>query len=273
MELQSFVELLPQIIPSDLPVVVGSDLDETLCGKYFYDDGSKTHLPILLPELITQAERIRSPLLISTARTPKEEEFWQISKVLLGGKNNPVICENGTLIYFPNDVSKKTISLLTDEQNDELQRLKAEVPTIYLSNTFSNRGAEVLIRSNRLTSIDFRIQNIDTKQGMPELYYDLLNFIEEQFDLDGFVPVSSHNSLSIQPKSCNKLTGIEKVLELMQIPRENIFLIGLGDAENDKELLEGSNLGIAVRKDAAEYADICVDMGEITSLALLSHLN
>lgn len=223
MSLQEFEQALPLLIPADKKIALASDFDETICNMYTYDGISSTHLPVLSQELVIQAERIKSPLLIATSRSPKDEKFWQVASVLLGKRNLPVICENGSVIFFPNDVSRKTTSLLSEHQHRELNKLQAEVPNIRLNGRFANQGAEVLIRNHRMTTIDFRIQNKITKVGMPELYEDLLNFIESQYDLDGFTAVSSLNSLSIQPKNNNKLTGVEKALEALGLKRSDIF--------------------------------------------------
>lgn len=270
--LRDFMKIFPSLIPENKIVVVGSDFDETICSNYIYDKESSSHLPVLSTDLLDLTQKTSIPIIIATARSPQDFAFWRITKRLLGGRNLPVVCENGSLIFFPNDSFKKPISLLSEGQNKELKRLQKQLPNLHLNDHFSNQGAEVLIRNHRMTSIDFRIQNIKTKVGMPDLHEDLENFINSQFNLDGFIAVSSLNSLSVQPKNSNKLNGVVKALETINLERKEIFLIGMGDAPNDKELLEGADLGIAVRSGASKNADIFVDAGENVILNVLELL-
>jgi len=46
----------------------------------------------------------------------------------------------------------------------------------------------------------------------------------------------------------------------------------MGDAPNDKELLTGSDLSIAVGKGTAINADFFIDNGEAVTLKVLSYL-
>ena len=191
---------------------------------------------------------------------------------MLGKRNPPVVCENGAIIFFPNDTSKKTISFLSEDQRKEFNKLQDRVSKIRLKSIFAASEVEVLMRNHRMTSIDFRIQHKITKVGIPDLYGELSTFIESQFDLDSFSVVSSLNSLSIQLKNINKLVGVKKAIELLGLKRNEIFLIGMGDAPNDKELLEGADLSIAVREGASQYAKLFINQGDVAAIMTLNHI-
>jgi hydroxymethylpyrimidine pyrophosphatase-like HAD family hydrolase len=94
----------------------------------------------------------------------------------------------------------------------------------------------------------------------------------DKFDLTNMDLVSSNSSLSIQPKGINKGSAFLQALTLMDLNRNGLFVIGLGDALNDKEIFEQSDLGIAVRKGAKADADLTVDEGDKTTLLVMRNI-
>ena len=105
--------------------------------------------------------------------------------------------------------------------------------------------------------------------GDPTLYGELAQLLSERFDLTDLDLVSSNNSLSIQPRGINKGVAFLQALALEGIIRSSIFIVGLGDAPNDKELFEQADLRIGVRKEAEPLADIIVNEGDRATLVVM----
>lgn len=130
------------------------------------------------------------------------------------------------------------------------------------------KDRELLIKSSRIATIEMRIQHM-SGVGDPSLYEELAQMLVGRFDLSNLDLVSSNNSLSVQPRGINKGTAFLQALAAMGIERSSLFVIGLGDAPNDREIFEQADLGFAVRKGAKAHADLVVDEGDRTTLLVM----
>lgn len=95
------ISQLPFLIPQEGTVLL-SDFDETLCSRYQYDPFTRNHQPQLDRNLLLETQRIISPLFIATSRSSSEDVVKNVLPSLLGGRNLPIICENGSILFFPN---------------------------------------------------------------------------------------------------------------------------------------------------------------------------
>jgi len=69
-------------------------------------------------------------------------------------------------------------------------------------------------------------------------------------------------------KNCNKATGLEKLAQRLGISREEIMAIG--DADNDKEMLEYAGLGVAMgnaKDEIKQLADYVTKSNEDDGVA------
>lgn len=74
--------------------------------------------------------------------------------------------------------------------------------------------------------------------------------------------------LEFMKKGCDKSVGLKKLAEHLEIRREEI--ISIGDAENDKEMIEYAGLGVAMgnaRDDVKEMADFVTKSNEEDGVA------
>lgn len=89
--------------------------------------------------------------------------------------------------------------------------------------------------------------------GSPELSMDkLYTRINAESDLEGFqkelseqfVFIDRENDFEIVPKNCTKATGIQKLIDYLNIPLENT--ISIGDSNNDLSMLDYTAVSIAM---------------------------
>lgn len=268
LSLEEFKAILPTLISQDIPVVLASDFDETLCSQYVYDPKAISHKPNILPALIDEANRIQSPVILVTSRSAEEKFFWDEACKLLASKNLPVICENGSVLFFPNSRDREIVILAPA---DHLAKVNLIKQSTFSENLFGS-DVELIIRKNRLATVEFRIQSLETKVGMPEFHERLIKHLINSFDLEDLTIISSRSSLSLQSCQIDKGSGLKKALETLGIERKDIFIVAMGDAPNDAELLKCADLSIAVKKGALANADFVVDSGDLAALEVMKSI-
>lgn len=257
--------ILPSLIPSGDTAVL-SDFDETICSKYSYDSTSKTHWPDIDEKILLGARRMRSPLFIATSRSSNEPVVQTAVASLVANRGLPIICENGAVLFFPEEGEE--IILATDEQRKQIDEVRKKISEV--SSEFRDR--ELIIKDGRIATIEMRVQHV-SGVGDPTMYDELTQLLLGRFDLSGLELVSSNNSLSIQPRGINKGTAFLQALTMMNLRRGGLFVIGLGDAPNDREIFERADLGIAVRDGAKTSADIFVNQGDKATLLVMQNLS
>lgn len=264
LSLRDFEMVLPSLIlPGDTAVL--SDFDETMCSSYGYDVTSKTHWPNIDRQILSEARRMQSPLFIATSRSSNESVVRTACASLVAHRDLPIICENGAVLFFP--AKGEEIVLATDEQMQQIDEIKGNI--FQVGYYFRNR--ELLIKNNRIATIEMRIQHM-SGVGDPTLYGELAQMLLRRLDLTNLDLVSSNNSLSIQPRGINKGTAFLQALVMMGLERSSLFVIGLGDAPNDREIFEQADLGIGVRKGAKAHADLVVDEGDRATLLVMQKM-
>lgn len=74
--------------------------------------------------------------------------------------------------------------------------------------------------------------------------------------------------LDINPHGTSKMTGLEKLAKLVNVPVENT--IAFGDSGNDLQMLQGAGLGVCMENgtpEAKEAADIIIGHHKTPALA------
>ncbi len=265
LSLRDFRKILPKLIPDSNTLLV-SDFDETLCSSYQYNADTKTHIPVLKPELVAEATRMRSPFIIATSRSAKEPVVRDICTQMVQ-EGAPMICENGAVIFFP--TTGNSVTLVRNEQRQLLDDIGSYITSI--QTTYLDRGKEVLIAKDRVATMELRAQEL-SGIGAPELYPGIIEDIYRTFYMDGMEIVSSNNSVCIQPNNISKGNALKIALDMMGLGRESFFVVGLGDAPNDQSIFKNSNLSVAVRPHAKDFADYFVNSGDETSLTVMRSL-
>ena len=136
-------------------------------------------------------------------------------KLAAGGLEfvDAVVAENGAVIEFPNGHSKLIGQLPPKMFLDELTR----------------------------AGIEFRIGQciVDTNAASAEKVLEIIR----RFELP-LVLLFNHGKLMVLPQGISKGTGLRAALNALRLSPHNA--IGIGDAENDHDLLEACEVGVAV---------------------------
>lgn len=124
-----------------------------------------------------------------------------------------VVAENGAVLEFPNGHSRLIGQLPPQVFLDELRRL----------------------------GIEFRTGQciVDTDAGSAEKILEVIKRLELPLVL-----LFNHGQLMVLPQAISKGTGLREALNALRLSPHNA--IGLGDAENDHDLLEACEVGVAV---------------------------
>lgn len=73
--------------------------------------------------------------------------------------------------------------------------------------------------------------------------------------------VDTRASVTIQHKDVNKGSAFRTYLELIGIPRDSIYVIGMGDGENDTEIFDEADLSLGFSRAVSHMVDIDVPFG------------
>jgi sucrose-phosphate phosphatase-like hydrolase, Archaeal len=144
-----------------------------------------------------------------------------------------IIAENGGVIDYDGNMM-----ILTDRKNvlRAVNVIKAKFPE--LKESWTN--------SMRLTDFAFM------RPKDREIIDRLKKFVEE--NKLGVKIYDSGYSLQVINTDMDKIVGISKILDLTKIPKENTF--GVGDSENDLEMLKFVNFPVALNNSIDEIKRI-----------------
>lgn len=268
---QMLVTLTERIENDGKPVVVVSDLDDTLSNTYRFDEKLQTHIPLLRTEIVDAAQQLKNPILIATGR-PIHDLVVPMAWQHLSRPPMPIIAENGGIIFRPDQntfiethpplIKNNPFRPLSVDLESHIEQLR--------EHGIINATMEANIDRSRKTSIELRIQDKLTKVGNPLVHKEIADFLHPLMIDHHLVAITSGSSVSIHVPEISKGDSILRVLESL---RNDIFLVALGDNKNDTSLFEISDFGIGVGQDTIGLCDITCLGGEIISLAVLQKIN
>ncbi|MFV8475724.1 HAD family hydrolase [Mycoplasma sp. 1932B] len=186
-----------------------------------------------------------------------------------------IVCSNGALIY---DVNKKTVNVLNTVPNKVFYILKEkalENDLILSVDTLDYNGS--YLPNNHFPKwmsqeqiMDMNILNIATLEHLENVVLakdsvitqialrnpsDKAQKITEEIrqatkGLPCIVYLTNSVYTDVNPKDASKFSGVEKVLEVLGLSKEN--LIAFGDSGNDVNMIAGAKYGIAVGNGTQE---------------------
>lgn len=232
--------------------VVLSDFDITLCNTYAFDQATNNHLPSIDPEL---AGLVRGkPLVVATARRARHPALRTIRTALLPSPWLPVIAENGG-VTLTGPYGELVRNFVDDEQiqtihtwADSLAR-QVKLPT----------GRRFVVKHGDTLSIvrlqanngDFSIEDQDRLQEQLE-----------SLDKPEHIRIEhGGTSLTVQDGSVNKAAAFRTFLGSIGVARDDICVIGLGDADNDASIFAEADLSIGVHPRVKHLVDISMSRG------------
>lgn len=270
-----FDKLNQLLTDRDKKLVIVSDFDDTLVSNYRYNPIRKAHCPVLRKEIRSAISLLKSkfsiPLIICSARGVNDRVIKTISDLC----HNPVVIENGGAIYFKNKVQL----LITKQEQKTVQKIKKMIKNNLrsLNDILPNNKMELLVRLDRGSDIEFRIQH----SGGKGLNNSELNLYDELNDRlmeiikdkrNRFRITFTGSSLSIRLSRISKVSGLSTVFKLLKLKRETVNIIALGDNENDKELMSFADYATSVGQDKIKNSDLHLGDGEKGALTLFNYL-
>lgn len=200
---------------------------------------------------------------LCTGRAHAEMDWFDLSKIRLSGQ----ILSSGQVIFDEND------NLIYDSPIEGILKEKllqifdeGKVP-IY----FATPNRLFLNFSNQLIAdiqeaISSNIPPLGEYEGdkiyMASIFFNDEDTYNEIMKLKDIANITCWHAgaYDIVPKGVDKTTGIDKVLELYNINKDETM--GIGDGENDIEMLQHCQIGIAMGnsiKEVKEVADYITD--------------
>lgn len=268
---QTLAKLAECIENAGKPVVVVSDLDDTLSNSYRFDEKLQTHIPFIRAETVDAAQQLKNPILIATGR-PIHDLVVPMAWRRLSRPPMPIIAENGGIIFrpdqntfietHPSSIEDNPLNSLGVDLESHIEQLRER--------GIINATMEANTDRTRKTSIELRIQDKLTKVGSPLVHKEVADFLHPLMIDHHLIAISSGSSVSIHVPEISKGDSVLRVLESL---RNDIFLVALGDNKNDTSLFEISDFGIGVGQDTIGLCDVTCLGGEAVSLAVLQKIN
>jgi predicted mannosyl-3-phosphoglycerate phosphatase (HAD superfamily) len=236
-------------------IIIGTDFDQTLCDEYVFDTATNNHVANIDPTLAAAARS--QHMIINTSRraeNPTVRRFWSSGLI---PPDRPVIVEGGGVILSPN-VAGGLDSIATVEQED-LAHLHAVPGQVRESIGDIPDGQDLIFKIGR-TMMVTRLQD-KGGNALPHHQQWLAEQVREVISSPSLQVVDTRASVTVQHRDVNKGVGLRKYFELMGIAREDVYVIGMGDGRNDKELFEEADLSLGFSDIVSPLVDIDVPHG------------
>lgn len=250
-------------------VFILSDLDDTLCGEHVFIPTVEEHIPVFSKEF--RHEVLQHTLIVATGRLTKEKTIPLLWQTGIVHPCIPIITENGGAVIFP---TTKEVRVLTKEFEGTtllLERLIVELEKHLLPMLPTDQQLVTKLGSSIAV---LRLQN-NQGVGQPQFQAWLCQkikdapFVLNSSQLLDFSIRNTRSSVTIQHKDTSKGKAFEVTLKEMGISRSDIFVIGMGDAENDKEIFESADLSIGMSEQVRSMSEFCIPNGSNTIVQTL----
>lgn len=270
-----------RVLAQGRSVQIISDFDDTQSSTYVFSRKWDTHVPKIKVDLSQEAQRLVNPMCLATARTSSEAVSWVIWNKLSRAPM-PLVVENGAVLVWPSDRVTQPAEveiLASSEQTKIMRQIQEELKAGLIGKLKIPTGHEVVLRPNRIATVEIRAQDINTKVGTPDDYVPLTEQLQSLFPetLSQIEIISSGSSLGIQPVGVNKESGILAALSRSGIDISDVFLIGMGDNRNDGPLFslvkKNKGLTIGVRPNVGNMCDFVFNGGDEISAQVLKTIN
>ncbi len=263
------------------PQIFLCDFDMTLAHVYAFSPTWQTHVPVLDHELVSMLTVPDQLLCIATARGAREPVSWVIGHRLLDPKV-PLVVENGAALLWNRTALSKPPAielLITDQEATLIEQLGRDIQSVIHTIPAVSKDHAVLMRPNRVASIELRAEHKNTHHGTPQEYGNISDFLLTQFpEIETLCTISTTgSSLTIEPKSADKKAGILAAMKRAHIDTAVVFPIALGDNRNDTPLFtlarEMGGIAIGVSTDVDKSAcDLVFEAGEATTKQIVQHI-
>lgn len=155
-----------------------------------------------------------------TLCTGRGVEYAQAYSQIMGC-NNPIVCENGGIIYYPSTNDFKLNTFINKRELKKLKKLSKMIDKI-LVEKYTGYKKEI----GKITMLSLNPpRNIE----ISDFFEYISSFIEKKFP--NFCITRSQSAVDISPKGIDKNEGLKIVLKELGINYENVCAIGdsIGD--------------------------------------------
>lgn len=242
--------------------IIASDFDGTLCDTYSYDALTNNHLPIIRDDIIEAASGSR--LIIATARRATHPAIRYLWECGLVHPSMPVISENGGVIHILDRGVERRVVLAPDHSRDRIIKWLDGVKDQL---NHSHKGRHLSLKHGE-TIVIARYQTSNGKVTRADQLL-LLKRLRQLNPPSWLSIVQSGESVCIQHASVNKGLALREALKLLGIERSDAYVISLGDAQNDRSLLEEADLSIGVHQSMRPHATHTYTNGVDSALRVL----
>lgn len=245
-------------------LIILTDLDGTICDEYSFNPETNDHGLILDPDIVRDGSR--ASLVVATQRRANHMGLPVLWESGLIKPRVPIIAENGGVLNVRNP--DQTTSHVDLAPRGTLQRLERWAQNNLPNLSDIPSGQKLVVKRGR-TMLIARFQN---EQGESDERDQVLLHMQLA---DMKTPhwmriVNSGNSLCLQHERVNKNRAFLKLLGRLGLSRLEIFVIAIGNAENDLSILEGADLSVGVSEDIFPIVDVKMSRGVKSTGVLLS---
>jgi mannosyl-3-phosphoglycerate phosphatase len=233
-------------------LIIVTDLDATLLHEETYEAGEARPLLQFL-------EENGIPVVFASSKTRKEIEALQDEL----GVQEPFICENGGAVVIPIDYFAAPVSGAQIERDKAVIELGCRVEV--LQDAFDRLRNEVGVRIRTLPEMD--LEEVAALLGLPmnraalarERQYDIpfqfegldteLEEVRKRLEPQGFRVVQGGRLFHLMGE-IDKVNAFSRLRGLFTSSGRSVFVVALGDAENDLGMLQDADLPIVIPKKA-----------------------
>lgn len=242
-----------------------SDFDYTLCYEYAFDPHSNNHLPQIEPQVAEAAQSHH--LVIATGRRAEHPFIPCMWKSGLIEPNRPVITENGgCLVYALDCGGVQFVDLVDNEHLPLLEKTRQLVAEQVTDIPSDHRLAFKMGRTMLLARIQDKAGNCPPEQQA---------LLAEQIQQIAPAELSvsdTRASVTVQHADTSKGKAFEYYLALCGLRRSDVFVVGMGDAPNDKSIFDISDVRIGFSEAVRHMVDMSIPDGARAAALVLRSL-
>jgi len=246
-------ELDQLLAPLEVPAgsVVLADFDHTLCHAYVFDARSNDHIPQIDAGTIEAADQ--KHVIVATGRRAESAALLHVWDDGLVPINRPIISENGGVMVQRTEAGVEYTDLVPEFVPHYLQDVKKVLETDVVS---PDARKELVVKVGR-TMLITRLQDAQGKTTPVDqewLAEQVANALPDQ----ELKVVDNRVSIGVQCQGISKVSAFHHYLRMAGISRDEIFVVGMGDGENDSEIFDEADLRIGFSPVVEHLVDISV---------------
>lgn len=239
----------------DRDIIVLSDFDKTLCDDYTFDAASNNHLAVIDPAVVNAAQS--QNLVVATSRRVSNPTVPLLWSSRLVHPRTPVIVEDGGCILFQTPGGGVETIDLVEPRDVEMLGYMGHL--ISESVTAAAPDSRLTLKMGR-TMLLARLQDRHGDTS-PERNRELARTIQGILPESPLQVVDTRASVTVQHRDVNKGRAFRSLLDMMGVERDSVYVVGLGDGPNDREIFEEADLSLGFSPAVSELVDIDIPTG------------